>query len=525
VTLDAYELGVIAVQRKAFAQAREQLELAGGDGRALLLLGQLASVGQGEPADPAKARRLYERAAELGNADAAHNLGALYATGRGVAQDYPTALRWYQRAVGLGSVRAHRQVGLMYAAGQGVPVDEDEAQRQWRAAVAGGDTQALHDLGTLFAYHRGDPVQAAHWYLQAAGKGIVAAVNELRLLAAKLPGPARVDHRVRTMLGVIHAFHLDDPATAVTLLTMPARQGDPVAQRTLGYLIQHGMGAEQDQDRAVQLYRAAAEAGDGIAAFNLGMLCGESDEALRWLRRAADTGVSEAYPLLGDKLSQRDLDEQALRWYVRGAHAGHAGSMFAAACWYRDGFGGPVDLVQALRWYLAMLEVGNGDGVHQAHHIVPMMTDDQSTRPDACPVNCCRPTPSYSNAGPNPCDRAHPGGPSAVSVPHPLKGRECSPAADAPGRFSCQVDHGVQRPHVAQPRRGSVGTAPQRFSVPDVLREEPTGNRRAAQPLRQSHPVRLSASSQAIPGKAFGVVYSTACDPRRRRPRCGVVRF
>ena len=78
----------------------------------------------------------------------------------------------------------------MYAAGQGVPVDGDEAQRQWRAAVAGGDDQALHDLGTLFAYHRGNLAQAAHWYLQAAGKGIVAAANELRLLAAKLPGPA-----------------------------------------------------------------------------------------------------------------------------------------------------------------------------------------------------------------------------------------------------------------------------------------------------------------------------------------------
>ncbi len=47
-----------------------------------------------------------------------------------------------------------------------------------------------------------------------------------------------------------------------------------------------------------------------------------------------------------------------------------------AACWYRDGFGGPVDLVQALRWYLAMLSVG-GDGTHEAHQIVPMMTNDE----------------------------------------------------------------------------------------------------------------------------------------------------
>jgi len=51
--------------------------------------------------------------------------------------------------------------------------------------------------------------------------------------------------------------------------------------------------------------------------------------------------------------------------------------MFAAAYWHRDGLGGPVDLVQALRWFLALLGVGSGDGIHDTHEIVPMMTDDQ----------------------------------------------------------------------------------------------------------------------------------------------------
>ncbi|MEV0806955.1 hypothetical protein [Micromonospora sp. NPDC050200] len=49
---------------------------------------------------------------------------------------------------------------------------------------------------------------------------------------------------------------------------------------------------------------------------------------------------------------------------MRSAEAGDKASMFAVACWYRDGFGGPVDLVQTFRWYLAMLNVGSGDGIH-----------------------------------------------------------------------------------------------------------------------------------------------------------------
>lgn len=377
MTLQAYERGVLAAHRQAFADAREELTRAGADDRALLLLGQLASNGQGEPADPVKALRLYEQAAGLGNAEAAHNAGVLYANGRGVEQDLAAALRWYRRSAELGHVPALRMVGLMYATGQGVPVDEDEADRHWRAAADAGDERALHDLGTLYAYHRQDFPEAAYWYLLAAKAGIEIAVRELRLLAPKLRGPARTDRRARTMLGVIRAFHLDDPAGGVELLTASADEGDPVAQRTLGYLIQHGVGTAPDEYRAAALFQAAAEAGDATAAFNLGVLSGHAPGAVHWLRIAAEAGITEAYPLLGDQLSRRDLDEEALQWYVRGAGAADKGSMFAAACWYRDGFGGPVDLVQALRWYLAMLDLGSGDGIHEAHKIVSRMTADE----------------------------------------------------------------------------------------------------------------------------------------------------
>jgi hypothetical protein len=113
VTLQAYDRGVLAVQRREFAAAREQLELADSDDRAYLLLGQLAGNGHGEATDPARAHELYERAAELGNAEAAYNLGALYATGQGVDQDYAVALQWYRRSAELGDVGAHRMVGLM----------------------------------------------------------------------------------------------------------------------------------------------------------------------------------------------------------------------------------------------------------------------------------------------------------------------------------------------------------------------------------------------------------------------------
>nr|WP_238350723.1 tetratricopeptide repeat protein [Kribbella shirazensis] len=371
--MTAYEQGLLAVQRREFAAAREQLESAGDDPRAVLLLGQLAGEGLGEPVDAAKKLSLYERAAELGSAEAAYNLGAAHAN----EQRYKVSLDWYRRGAELGQSGALRMIGVMYATGQGVEADDVEAERFLLAAAASGDHLASFDLGTLFAYQRQDPVMAAQWFLRAAKEGSAPAWRELELLVPRLRELPAGDTRARTMLGVILAFHLDERDAGAELLEVSVAEGDPEAQRSLAFLLHDNAGLPDDKARAMVLFRTAAEAGDGYGAYNLGVAASDPHEAVRWLRQAAEAGVPESYPQLADRLSELDVDEEALRWYVRGAEDGHKECMFAAACWYRDGFGGPVDLVQALRWYLSLLEVGSGDGIHEAHKIVSKMTDDQ----------------------------------------------------------------------------------------------------------------------------------------------------
>jgi len=362
VTWRAYDLAMMAIQRRDPVAAREHLERAGQDGRALLALGQLA--------DDASEPVFYERAAELGNGEAAYNLGAWHAR----HDEYPAALRWYERAAELGDKSARRMIGIIYATGQGVAVDNEVAEAHWRAAAAGGDTRALHDLGTMFAYHKVDLAEAAHWYAEAAREGFEPANRELALLAPRLSEDTT---RTRTMRGVILAFFLGKPAKGARLLAVSAAQNDPIAQRSYAFLLQHGTGVKKDRKQAAALYRAAAEAGDAWAAFNMASMLGDHPDAVRWLRAAAENGISAAYPVLGDRLSAQDQDEEALSWYVRAAEEGHQGAMRAAADWYRDGYGGPVNLVQALRWYLKLLDLGSGDGIHPAHAIVPRMTVDE----------------------------------------------------------------------------------------------------------------------------------------------------
>ncbi|MFE5792092.1 tetratricopeptide repeat protein [Streptomyces sp. NPDC056503] len=149
-----------------------------------------------------------------------------------------------------------------------------------------------------------------------------------------------------------------------------AEAGHPAGQRTYGHLLASGLGVAEDLAGAEELFRAAAEAGDPHAAFNLGRLTDDLDESLAMLRAAARQGIDVAGAVLADRLSSLDRDEEALQWYLWAAERGHTGAMNAAACWYRDGFGTVPDPVQAVRWFLAMLAYGDGDGVHEAIRLV-----------------------------------------------------------------------------------------------------------------------------------------------------------
>lgn len=109
-----------------------------------------------------------------------------------------------------------------------------------------------------------------------------------------------------------------------------AALGDPVAQSFYGHLLLfrgHGFGAREEGAR---LLRLAAAAGDGKAAYQLGVLSLQGDsrqapdgrEAARWWTRAAETG----HPLACRRLAELYRDgghglapdaEQAARYAAR----------------------------------------------------------------------------------------------------------------------------------------------------------------------------------------------------------------
>jgi hypothetical protein len=73
-----------------------------------------------------------------------------------------------------------------------------------------------------------------------------------------------------------------------------AAQGDRSGLFCLGYFLQHGYGCAKDKEREIELYRVAAELGDGSAQHLYGEIgFGELDwERNHWWARAAARGTS-----------------------------------------------------------------------------------------------------------------------------------------------------------------------------------------------------------------------------------------
>lgn len=136
--------GLQAYERGQFANALQFLmPLANeGDAVAQYHLGLMYEDGKGVRADPAQARRWYERAAQVGHGDAQFRLGRLHADGKGVPADGVKASRWYLMAAGQGHLDAQYSLGTMFKLGRGVPADLVQAYLWFDRAAEQGSGNA-----------------------------------------------------------------------------------------------------------------------------------------------------------------------------------------------------------------------------------------------------------------------------------------------------------------------------------------------------------------------------------------------
>ncbi|MFI1170030.1 tetratricopeptide repeat protein [Streptomyces melanogenes] len=228
-------------------------------------------------------------------------------------------------------------------------------------------------------------MEAGQRALESALWGDVQAAAELGRLRAPLDELAQAgDGAARSLLGGVALEYDKDLNHALRHFSLAAEQGHPAGLRGLGYLYQRGLGVDRDLEAAERLFRLAADAGDSYAKFNLAMthFVGEQTgdrmspaQVMSLLVEAAEGGIQQASAVLGDWFADLDREAEAFQWYLTAANAGNAAAMFAVAQRLRDGLGIERDDVEAVCWFLKMLQVGDGDGIHEAIEMARTMSD------------------------------------------------------------------------------------------------------------------------------------------------------
>jgi uncharacterized protein len=164
-----YELGRAYAANRQMPEAIAAYRKAADKGStsAMVELGVLLGTGTGAAKDEAQASKLFERAAEAGNARGVSNLAAL---GGGKPSDPVKARELLSKAAEANSAEAQYQLGLMLADGTGGPKDDAGARTLFEKAAEQGHPAALERMGEFAKSGRGGPqdTAAAKTYFEKA---------------------------------------------------------------------------------------------------------------------------------------------------------------------------------------------------------------------------------------------------------------------------------------------------------------------------------------------------------------------
>lgn len=114
---------------KEWAQKRD-------DPTARYFLGEMYfNLNYGVDQSYSKARKWFERAAEMEQPEALYRLGYMYDYGVHVDRDYEKANSYYRRSADGGNARAAFELGYNYLKGKGTPIDDGQARKYFLRAV------------------------------------------------------------------------------------------------------------------------------------------------------------------------------------------------------------------------------------------------------------------------------------------------------------------------------------------------------------------------------------------------------
>lgn len=305
----------------------------------------------------------------------AFHMGHVFETGLYVAVNLTKAMAWYNTAVKRGHPEARGRalscerglaakgdaegqvhLGTSYWKGDGVPEDKAMAIEWWRKAALQRNANAQFYLGCATLTGEGmpngecDAKEAVVWFQRASDQHHRPAQKQL------------ADHwRGR------------------------ARKGDAESQVLLGKAYAAGRGVQRSMDKALEWWGEAAQKHESQPAmmlladvfYNARAVTKNKQRGLEWWTTAAELGNAEALFLAGRAHASgggcADGEEgdgvaadpgRAVRFWQRGADAGHRDAQFSLGNAYFYGSGIAKDIAMAKHWWSLSSQLGDTDAQH-----------------------------------------------------------------------------------------------------------------------------------------------------------------
>ncbi|MBQ9168515.1 MAG: SEL1-like repeat protein [Oscillospiraceae bacterium] len=295
-------------------------------------LGQMNLNGVGTEVDLLQAKHYFEKAAELGNANAYYGLGKLYLRKEFEGRDPNKAVEFFAKAAEQNHQYAQYALGKLFLDGEDVPKNVDLALRWLETAAGSGNEQAEYLLGKTLLKGEDtarDTLRGEALLKKAASKGNSYA--QYTLGKAYLKGdllPQNIPEGIRLLTESANSGNAQSQYTLGNLFlrgeTVPKNVGYALrwleeavanenehAEYLLGKTLLKGEDIQRDLPRAEDLLKRSAAQGNSNAKYTLGKAYLRGDplprnipEGMRLLTEAAASGNEYAKDLITNHLRQ-----------------------------------------------------------------------------------------------------------------------------------------------------------------------------------------------------------------------------
>ncbi|UNV84797.1 MULTISPECIES: tetratricopeptide repeat protein [Neisseria] len=285
-----------------------------------------------------------EQCAQNNDIQSQYNLGARYLNGVEAPKDLEKAFYWTEKAAKQGYTAAESNLGWLYSIGGGGKKDEKKAIEWTQKAIKKGDVIAYSNLGYFYSHGIGVPIdfkKSVEYYQIAANQGVAEAYQNL---------------------GVAYLNGKGVPKNTQKALDMMKKAIDGGSQTAI-YNLGNIYSSIGKNEEAILWLRKAAELNLVFAQADLAGKLAESakteaekQEAKQWLEKALAQNEPYAYAAAGVLYSEKNNvfpinEKKAYEYYMKAAELGEEQAQTLLALWYWEGRYVPKDEIKAVEWF------------------------------------------------------------------------------------------------------------------------------------------------------------------------------